>query len=158
MSKDVLTIKAEFLRSRSSADSTAFAHFDATPNGNLIPNMIFDATHNVTPPIPSDDEDTAAFDAAFEHDVMDVDPDPRSYVEKDAIYLSTGDTAIFPRTIRYMDLTVLNLTHFTRTPKLMLRRNEWGNMVEIFNKRKKGIEGSAVFTGQPGIGECYYCF
>ena len=35
----------------------------------------------------------------------------------------------------------------------MLPRNEWGNMVDIFNKRKKGIEGGAVFTGEPGIGE-----
>ena len=87
---------------------------------------------------------------------MDVDPDhDRSYIEKNAIFLPT---AIFPCTIRYTDLTSLNLTHFTRTPKLMLLRIEWGSMIEIFNKQKKGIEGGVVFTGQPGIGECYYCF
>ena len=39
--------------------------------------------------------------------VVDLD-----YIEKDAIYLSTEETAIFPLTIRYMDLTALNLTYF----------------------------------------------
>ena len=81
-----------------------------------------------------------------------------SYIEKDATYLCTGETAIFLCTIRYMDLKILDLTHFTRTPQLlMLLRNEWGNK-DIFNKRKRGSGGGAVFTGEPGIGECYYCF
>jgi hypothetical protein len=31
-------------------------------------------------------------------------------------------------------------------------------MIDIFNKRKKGIRGSAVFTGQPGIGEHHYWY
>ena len=75
-------------------------------------------------------------------------------VDEDATHLSTGDTAIFPCTIRYMDLRVLELTNFsTRIPQLMFLRKEWDNMVDIFNRREKGIRGSAVFTGQPGIGE-----
>lgn len=161
--QNAIAIKADFLRSRSFADSTASAHFDATPNGNLVPKLVFDTTHDVTPPISDDDEDTTAMDAASEHvGVMDVDPNPdlnsRSYIENDAIYLSTGNSAMFPCTIRYMDLTILGLTHFTRTPQLILLQNEWGNMVDIFNKREKGIGGSAIFTGQPGIGECCYLF
>jgi hypothetical protein len=150
-SKDVTTIKAGFLRSKSTADPTAFAHFDATPNGNLAPKLVFDTTCDVTPPIPS--EDTAAIDSSEHVDAMNVDLD---YIEKDSLYLSTGGTAIFPCTFRFMDLTVLGLTHFIRTPQLMLLRNEWGNMLDIFNKRERGIRGSAVFTGQPGIGKCYY--
>ena len=158
--RNVLTIKADFLRSRSSADSTASAaHFDAAPNDNLVPKLVFNTTHDVTPPMLSDAVDAAAIDAPTMHaDTMDVVPDPDSYIEEDANYLSTGDAAIFPCTIRYMDLRVLELTHFTRIPELILLRNEWGNMVDIFNKRKKGIGGSAVFTGQPGIGEYCYCF
>jgi hypothetical protein len=146
IAKDVLAIKAEFLRPRSFADITA--HFDAGCNGNLAPRLVFDTSDDVTPPMPSDPVDAAA---------MDVDPDPNSsshpYIDADAAYLSTGATAIFPCTIRYMDLTLLKLKHFPRAPQLMLLRNEWGNMVDIFNKRREGIRGSAVFTGQPGIGE-----
>ena len=98
-------------------------------------------------------------DSSEHVDAMDVEPDQgRSYIEKDATYLTTGETAIFPCTIRYMDLTILDVTHFTRTPQLMLLRNEWDNMVDIFNKRKRVIEGGAVVTGEPGIGECYHCF
>jgi len=167
VAQNVLAIKADFLRSRSFADSTASAsHFDATPNDNLVPKLVFNTAHDVSP-IPSDvvetDEDdavdTASMDAAAVHaNAMDVVPDPDSYIEEDAVFLSTGDTAILPCTIRYMDLGALELTHFTRTPQLMLLRKEWDNMVDIFNKREKGIGGGAVFTGQPGIGECCYCF
>ena len=59
-------------------------------------------------------------DSSEHVDAMDVEPDHgRSYIEKDATYLTTGETALFPSTIRYMDLTILDVTHFTRTPQLM---------------------------------------
>ena len=159
LAQTVLTIKADFLRSRSSADTMAYASlFDAAPNDNLIPNLVFNTTHDHSP-IPSDalgtdeDDDMDAY-------AMDVGPDPtslaesQSYIQEDTNYLSTGDTAIFPCTIRYIDLVTLGLKHFTRTPQLIFLREEWGNMVNLFNKREKGIRGGAVFTGQPGIGEC----
>ena len=51
-------------------------------------------------------------DSSEHVDAMDVEPDHgRSYIEKDATYLSTGGTAIFPCTIRYIYLTILDLTH-----------------------------------------------
>jgi hypothetical protein len=74
-----------------------------------------------------------------------------------AASLSKGSNATFPCTILYMDLTHLNIP-ITRCEPLMLIRNEWRFMVDIFNKRKKGIRGSAIFTGQPGIGEYRYYF
>ena len=40
----------------------------------------------------------------------------------------------------------------------MLFRDQWGNMIDIFNKRKKGMHGSAIFSGQPGIGEHRYWY
>ena len=101
VAQDVLAIKTDFLRSRSSADSTASAsHFDAAPNDNLVPKLVFSTTHDVLP-IHSDigegDEDDAAdaasSDAAAVHaNAMDVVPDPDSYIDEDAIYLSTGDS------------------------------------------------------------------
>ena len=73
-------------------------------------------------------------------------------------HLSKEANAIFPYTVRYVDLTVLDLKTNLRVPLLMLFRNEWGSMIDIFNERKhlKGIRGSAVFTGQPGIGKHHY--
>ena len=151
--QNVLAIKADFLRSRSSVDSRASSSlFDSAHDNLLVPKLVFDTTHDVS---PTDDIDTTSTDV--DANAMDVVPDPHSYIEKDAIYLSTGDTAIFPCTIRYMDLRPLGLTHFTRTPQLMLLRKEWEDMVDLFNKREKGIRGGAIFTGQPGIGECCYC-
>lgn len=152
MAKDVLAIKAEFLRSKSLSDSVAEAHFNAKSNNGLAPKIVFDTSADITPPMPSDasDEDV---DAA-----MDVDPKPASkkiepYISIDAEILSTAATGVFPCTIRYMDLTGLGLEYPIRIPKLTLLRNEWHSMVDIFNKRQPGLQGSAIFTGQPGIGE-----
>jgi hypothetical protein len=36
---------------------------------------------------------------------------------------------------------------------LTLIRDEWNLMIDLFNARKRGIRGSAIFTGSPGIGE-----
>jgi hypothetical protein len=160
---DVLAIKAKFLRSKSLPDTVAAtAYFDTKSNGGLAPKLVFDTSADVTPPMPSDtaDEDAgAAMDT--DSDTMDIDPNPvssiESYINTDAIYLSTGVAGVFPCTIRYMDLTVLESKSPVRIPKLMLLRNEWGHMVDIFNKREKGVQGSAIFTGQPGIGEHCQC-
>ena len=87
-----------------------------------------------------DDNDDAA---------MDVDSDT---------HLPNEAAAIFPYTIRYVDLTVLQSKEKLRVPRLMLFRNEWGIMIDIFNKRKKGTGGSALFSGQPGIGEHHFWY
>ena len=162
VAKKVLTIKADFLRSRSVSDTTAAAHFNTKSDGGLIPKLVFDTSADMTPLMPSDtaDEDAgAAMDT--DSDAMDIDPNSassiESYINDDATYLSTGVTGVFPCTIRYMDLTSLGLKNRIRIPHLTLLRNEWGNMVDIFNKREVGTEGSAVFTGQPGIGEHCQC-
>ncbi|KIL59458.1 hypothetical protein M378DRAFT_111046, partial [Amanita muscaria Koide BX008] len=140
---NVLATKSAFLRSRS-------APFGAGFGDGLVPRLGFDALQGLTQPPSSDVVDDA--DAA-----MVIDPDPGSsdcsYIYSDADCLSTGTTAIFPCTIQYMDLTVLELENNIRVPQLTLLRQEWGNMVDIFNKREKGIRGSAAFTGQPGIGK-----
>ncbi|KIL61625.1 hypothetical protein M378DRAFT_166758 [Amanita muscaria Koide BX008] len=147
----------------------------------LVPRLVFNASQGLTQPPFSDvhydedenedeneDEDEDDDDDDDEDDdadagtgnTMDSDPDPghpgssdSSYINSDAVSLSTGTTVIFPCTIQYMDLTVLKLVNSIRVPQLTLLRKEWGNMVDIFNEREKGTKGSAVFTGQPGIGK-----
>jgi hypothetical protein len=120
----------------------------------------YDEDENEDEDEDDDDEDDDA--DAVTGKTMDSDPDPgssdSSYINNDAVSLSTGTTAIFPCTIQYMDLTVLKLVNSIRVPQLALLRKEWGNMVDIFNERKKGTRGSAVFTGQPGIGEHHYYY
>ena len=94
-------------------------------------------------------------------DSTDSNPTPQfancpDYILADAAELSTGSAAVFPCIIRYMDLTVLKLKYLTRVPHLTLIRDEWKTMIDIFNNRKGGIFGSAIFTGSPGIGK-HYC-
>ena len=102
--------------------------------------LAFDNSLDITTPMPSDTE------------YEDTDIDVESYINSDAIYFSSGVASIFPCIIRYMDLTTLKLKYQVKKPQLTLLCNEWGNMVDIFNGRKRGVLGSAVFTGQPGIG------
>ena len=76
--KMFLVIKADFLlRSRSSAGSASVSHFDAAPNDNLVPKLVLNNTHGVSPIPP---------------DVVETDVD------------DTGDTAFFPCTILYLML------------------------------------------------------
>ena len=92
---------------------------------------------------------------------MDVEADaeadpaqPPGYIIADANELSAGSTAMFPCAIRYMDLTTLELENCSIPVKpLTLIRDEWNLMIDLFNARKRGIRGSAIFTGSPGIGE-----
>ena len=90
----------------------------------------------------------------------DTDPDHCSsdHVDPHMAHLANEAKAIFPYTIRYVDLTVLKLKADLRVPQLILFRNEGGTMIDIFNKSEKGIEGSTIFTGQPGIGEHHYWY
>jgi hypothetical protein len=75
------------------------------------------------------------------------------YIDEDAELLSHKSSAVFPCTIRYMDLTCLELQYFNRVPQVLLIRDEWDKVVDIFNNRGTGIQGSAVLTGQSGIGK-----
>jgi hypothetical protein len=86
-------------------------------------------------------------------DESDDDSEGDKYIDQDATVLSH---TIFPCTIRYMDLTCLNLQYFNRVSQVLLIRDEWDVVVDIFNKRETGIRGSALLTGQPGIGKYYY--
>ncbi|KIL62834.1 hypothetical protein M378DRAFT_108009 [Amanita muscaria Koide BX008] len=168
VAKNVLAIKSAFLRSRSTPDIASNAP-------GLVPRLVFNASQGLTQPPASEvhydedenededededgdkDEDDDDDADAVTGNTMDSDPDPgssdSSYINNDAVSLSTGTTAILPCTIQYMDLTVLKLVNSIRVPQLALLRKEWGDMVDIFNEREKGTKGSAVFTGQPGIG------
>jgi len=82
-------------------------------------------------------EDIEALDVGANamDDAMDID----SETDANEVYLSEGDTMVFPCTIRYIDLTILNLEYLDRVPHLMLIRDKWRTMVDIFNGREKGI-------------------
>ena len=98
------------------------------------------------------DDDEGDEDSESEDD----DGDDKSYIDKDKAVLSSGPSAIFDCTIRYMDLTCLNLRHFNRVSRVLLIRDEWDAVVDIFNQREIGIEGSAILTGQLGSGKHHY--
>ena len=101
--KMFLAIKADFLLcSRSSAGPASVSHFDAAPNDSLVPKLVLNNTHGVSPIPPDvvetyvdDAADTASADAAVHANFMDVVPDPDSYIEEDAIYLSMRETRQF---------------------------------------------------------------
>ena len=147
----VSAIKSAFLHSRSSDDDEAVAYFttcDAASGGDLVPQPIVSSSMGVD--IENLDDDAIATDTM--DNTMDIDADPDSTIAADAAYLSEGCTAVFPYTIRYVDLTFLKLQSLWRVPLLLFVRGEWGTMINLFNEREKGIEGGAAFTGQPGIG------
>lgn len=139
VSKDVLATKAAFLRERSS---------DVDPDlvDGLVPRPVLVACQPPTSDVV--DQDGALGD----HDIMDDDNDDSAMFIDDA-HLPNEATAIFPYTFQYVDLTVLRCKQNLRVPRLMLFRSEWGTMIDIFNKGEKGICGSAIFSGQPGIGK-----
>lgn len=176
VAKDVLATQADFLRSRSFTDMETATHFiNYDTSSDLVPQLVVDVSKDLTLSIATDvteanivddtddegvgDMDSMDASEAIEQSDVSAEPDSSgiSYIVTDAAHLSKGTTAIFPCTVRYMDLTIFNLEHFNRVPHLMCIRDEWRTMVDIFNQKKKGILGSAVFTGQPGIGEHRYC-
>ncbi|KAF8326911.1 hypothetical protein F5887DRAFT_1013155 [Amanita rubescens] len=164
VAKDVLAKKADFLRENSKP-------LDIDFGDGLVPRLVFNATQPVVDnsgvaddndgAVADDNDDAVAVaddndDAVADDDdnAMDIDLN-HGYAGSHTDHLSKEAKAIFPYTIRYIDLTGLNLEKKFRAPLLMLFRNEWGAMIDIFNKEtpQKGIEGSAVITGQPGIGK-----
>jgi hypothetical protein len=181
---NVLAIKSDFLRSRSVDTAAHFPEYDAVSNGQLVPKLDVNKSNDLVPitagadvddvdtdTIAADAMDTKPLDVVAEPDHTDdmhtdamdadfgveADPNSPSYYGTNAAFLSDGSAAVLPRTIRYMDLTVLKLKHLTRVPHVMLIRDDWEAMVDILNRRQKGILGSAIITGQPGIGEHRYC-
>ena len=85
-----------------------------------------------------DDEDSKG-DETDEHSEDDnSDKDDKLYIDQDAAVLSHGPTPILPCTIRYMDLTCLNLQHIDRVPQVLLIQDERDAVVNIFNKRPSG--------------------
>jgi hypothetical protein len=125
VAKDVLSTKSAFLRSRSTA------LFGTNLGEGLIPRLIFDASQTPSPDVVDDDADDSddVDDTDDTDDAMDIDPDPSSsgcsHVNTDMANLSNEATAIFPYTIRYIDLTVLKLTTKNlRVPQLILFRHE----------------------------------
>ena len=141
VAKDVLARKADFLREKSKPLEIDFGD-------GLVPRLVFDATQSPSSGVVDND------DVADDDNDAVADDDDGSHTN----HLSKEAKAIFPYTIRYVDLTTLDLKNLS-VPLLMLFRNEWGTMIDIFNKRThlKGIRGSAIFTGQPGIGKRHYC-
>jgi hypothetical protein len=114
------------------------------------------------PPILDDAMNTDAGADSSEPDSADSNPTPQfvncpDYILADAAALSMGSAAVLPCIIQYMDLTALKLKHLSRVPHLMLIRDEWKTMIDVFNGREGGVYGSAVFTGSPGIGVHYFC-
>ena len=144
--QDVSSIKADFLREKS-CGATLELPVDKDGNPKLVPS-VSQVVPPSAPPVLDDAMDVEA-DA-------EADPAPQSpgYIIADANELSAGSTAIFPCAIRYMDLTTLELENSSIPVKpLTLIRDEWNLMIDLFNARKRGIRGSAIFTGSPGIGE-----
>src|SRR3954462_7912808 len=65
---------------------------------------------------------------------------------------------VFPCKIQYLDLTVLDLKNETCVPTLMFIGSEWDSMMKIIDGTLKGVQGSIVVTGQPGISLNHYFF
>ncbi|KIL65071.1 hypothetical protein M378DRAFT_10964 [Amanita muscaria Koide BX008] len=100
VAEDVLATKSAFLRVKSTPLSIDFG------NG-LAPRLVFDAS-----------SDAVANDDTIADDAMDTDPDHCSsdLVDPHMAHLSNEAKAIFPYTIRYVDLTVLKLKEY-RVPQ-----------------------------------------
>ena len=157
--EDVLAIKSAFLRSRSTAldldlGDGLVPRPDASQSQDIMDDDDDDDNNN------DDDDDNNNNNNNDNDDNDDDDDDAAMVIDSDHssrdTHLPDEPTAIFPYTIRYVDLTFLQSKRELRIPRLMLFRDEWGTMIDIFNKRKKGKNGSALFSGQPGIGEHDY--
>jgi hypothetical protein len=63
--------------------------------------------------------------------------------------------ALFPYTLRYLDLLPLKLQNSVsaRLPFPLLLRREYGHISRLVKKRPKNNGGSVIVSGQPGTGE-----
>jgi hypothetical protein len=59
---------------------------------------------------------------------------------------------MFPCKVRYMDLSVLKVHHRLRVPWMVQIQDEWRAVSDILDHRPKGLDGSVIVMGQPGIG------
>jgi hypothetical protein len=174
------------LRSLSVGITAHFSKYDAASDDKLVPTLgpIGSAGADDTDTVDTDSDGMVIEEANVtdtqeanvtnpeEANTMDTDPDlvdtnpPNGRAEPDpspseyaldAVHLSDGPAAVLPCTIQHMDLTVLKLEHTMRVPGLVLIRDDWREVVDIFNGRRGGSLGAAAFTGQPGIGKNRYC-
>ena len=120
VSKDVLATKSAFLRERSTG-------LDLDPVDGLVPRPVLGACQPPSSDVIDEDGDVA--DAAM---VIDSDT-----------HLPNEATAIFPYTIRYVDLTVLQWKGWLRVPRLMLFRNEWTSLTRG-KRARRGVPSSQV--------------
>jgi len=64
---------------------------------------------------------------------------------------------MFPCEMKYMDLFILKMkSGMPRVPSVVLIRDEWNTVTNIIEDRPKGLGGSILVTGQPGIGVYQY--
>jgi len=139
-----LASKAAFLHARSSVDNDAVSYFaTCDADCNLVPQPFVGLLNQDDDATDQDDNTT---DTDAEDDGMDTSSDSGSTTAAE------GCTGVFPYTVRYIDLTFLQLEQRWRVPHLLFIRDDWGFMINLFNKREKGIDGGGAFTGQPGIG------
>ena len=150
VSQDVLATKAGFLQ-----DKKTDLDIKVVEDG-LVPRPVL-ACQPPSPDIMNEDGVVGDGDVVDDDD-DDVVMDDDAAMVIDNAHLPNEAMAIFPYTFQYVDLTFLHLKQALRVPHLMLFRKEWGTMIDIFNKRRKGRKGSAIFSGQPGIGEHHYWY
>ena len=92
--------------------------------------------------------------SAFSSELLEVSDDDDTSIA-DNVFKAAP--MMFPCTIRYLNLTVLELKARPRVPTLMQIRSEWDlTMQTIEQQFHKGVQGSIVITGQPGIGQHVY--
>ncbi|KAF5379025.1 hypothetical protein D9615_006070 [Tricholomella constricta] len=137
--EDVLRVKMDFLRSKPNLTSSAFQQ--QTGQRNPIPT-----TSSGSPHILAEDADV---EDPVDFPEITVDDD-----EQQVLW------TIFPEQIRYMDLSALNLkkTWGRGLPLAMFIRSEWETMLDYISQRRRGIEGSVLLTGQPGIGKTCFLY
>ena len=97
-------------------------------------------------PLQSDLED---FEITSELE-SEVSNNATDYIIADASDLPPG---IFPCNLKYMDLSFLHIESKIRVSETIMIRNEWYDITKLLGDRPKGLKGSVLITGQPGIGE-----
>ena len=94
--------------------------------------------HPISPNHVDDEDDNGRNDEDREHS---------SGLDDDLLQL-------FPTTIRYLDLSSLKLEKRPqRIPLLLLIRQEYGLISNLLDELPKDSAGSAIISGQPGIGK-----